>query len=173
MFSEIGTIGTFRTLRKRVKTIFMGRSGRRSFSPRVSPSRDPFFLAPITSKRLLRRLVFALKLEKLLVNDKITALHCVKQICLPSIISNITNHTNEIWKTFRIISFQKAQLPSISIFCNTVHSKFLSFCICLVVYTLFSCFEQIFLFHLNRWWFPLPKFREISRHSSFKRNIRR
>ena len=146
---------------------------RRSLSPRVSPSRTPFFLAPITSKRLLRRLVFALKLEKLLENDKIPVLHCVKQIRFPSIISNITNHTNEIWKTLWIISFQKAQLPSISIFCNTVHSKFLSFCICLVVYTLFSCFEQIFLFHLNRWWFPLPKFREISRHSSFKRNIRR
>ena len=173
MFSEIGTIGTFRTLRKRVKTIFMGLSGRRSHSPRVSPSRAPFFLAPITSKRLLLRLVFALKLGKLLVNDKITALHCVKQICLPSIISNITNHTNEIWKTFGIISFQKAQLPSISIFCNTVHSKFLSFGICLVVYTLFSCFEQTFLFHLNWWWLPLLKFREISRHSSFKRNIRR
>ena len=173
MFSKIGTIGTFRTLKKRVKTIFMGLSGRRSLSPRVSPSRAPFFLALITSKRLLRRLVFALKLEKLLVNDKITALHCVKQICLPSIISNITNHTNEIWKTLWIISFQKAQLPSISIFCNTVHSKFLSFCICLVVYTLFSCFEQTFLFHLNWWWLPLLKFREISRHSSFKRNIRR
>ena len=53
----------------------MGLLGRRYLSSRVSPSRAPFFLAPITSKRLLRRLVFALKLEKLLVNDKITALH--------------------------------------------------------------------------------------------------
>ena len=167
----MGTRGTFRTLKKRVKTIFKGLSGRHSLSPRVSPSSAPFFLGPITSKRLQRRLVFALKLEKLLVNDKITALHCVKQICLPSIISNITNHTNEIWKTFRIISFKKAQLPSSSIFCNTVHS-FLIFVVPCCLYII-SCFEQIFLFHLNWWWFPLLKFREISRHSFFKRNIRR
>ena len=33
-----------------------GLSGRRSLSPRVSPSCVPFFLAPTTSKRLLRRL---------------------------------------------------------------------------------------------------------------------
>ena len=49
--------GIFRTLRKRVKKIFMGLSGRRSLSPRVSPPRAPFFLAPISSKRLLRRLL--------------------------------------------------------------------------------------------------------------------
>ena len=145
MFSKIGTIGTFRTLKKRVKTIFMGLSGRRSLSPRVSPSRAPFFLALITSKRLLHRLVFALKLEKLLVNDKITALHCVKQICLPSIISNITNHTNEIWKTFRIISFQKAQLPSILIFCNTVHS-FLIFVFALLFIRYFHVLSRYFCF---------------------------
>ena len=125
----------------------MGRSGRRSFSPGVSPSRaSSFFLAPITSKRLLRRLVFARKLEKLLVNDKITALHCVKQICLPSIISNITNHTNEIWKTLWIISFQKAQLPSISIFCNTVHSKFLSFVFALLFIRYFHVLRRNFCF---------------------------
>ena len=119
---------------------------RRSLSPRVSPSRTPFFLAPITSKRLLRRLVFALKLEKLLENDKITVLHCVKQICLPSIISNITNHTNEIWKTLWIISFQKAQLPSISIFCNTVHSKFLSFVFALLFIRYFHVLRRNFCF---------------------------
>ena len=145
MFSKIGPIGTFRTLKKRVKTIFMGLSGRRSLSPRVSPSRAPFFLALISSKRLLRRLVFALKLEKLLVNDKITALHCVKQICFPSIISNITNHTNEIWKTFRIISFQKAQLPSISIFCNAVH-LFLIFVFALLFIRYFHVLSRYFCF---------------------------
>ena len=31
----------------------MDLSGRRSLSPRMSPSRAPFFLAPISSKRLL------------------------------------------------------------------------------------------------------------------------
>ena len=119
---------------------------RRSLSPRVSPSRSPFFLAPITSKRLLRRLVFALKLEKLLENDKIPVLHCVKQIRFPSIISNITNHTNEIWKTLWIISFQKAQLPSISIFCNTVHSKFLSFVFALLFIRYFHVLRRNFCF---------------------------
>ena len=119
---------------------------RRSLSPRVSPSRSPFFLAPITSKRLLRRLVFALKLAKLLENDKIPVLHCVKQIRFPSIISNITNHTNEIWKTLWIISFQKAQLPSISIFCNTVHSKFLSFVFALLFIRYFHVLRRNFCF---------------------------
>ena len=145
MFSEIGTIGTFRTLKKRVKTIFMGLSGKRSLSPRVSPSRAPFFLAPITSKRLQRRLVSALKLEKLLVNDKIIVLHCVKQICLSSIISNITNHTNEFGKPFRIIRFQKAQLPSISIFCYTVHS-FLIFVFALLFIRYFHVLSRYFCF---------------------------
>ena len=138
MFSEIGTIGTVRTLRKRVKTIFMGLSGRRSLSPRVSPSRAPFFLGPITSKRLLRRLVFALKLEKLLENDKITVLHCVKQICLPSIISNITNHTNEIWKTLRIISFQNHNChPFQSSVTLSIRSSFLYLLCCLYIIFMF------------------------------------
>ena len=124
---------------------FHGLSGRRSLSPHVSPSHAPFFLAPSTSKRLLRRLVFALKLEKLLENDKIIALHCVKQICLPSIISNITNHTNEIWKTLRIISFQKAQLPCILIFCNTVHS-FLIFAFVVLFIHYFYVLSRYFCF---------------------------
>ena len=51
-------IGNFRTLGKRVETIFMGFSGRRSLFPRVSPSRAPFFLVPTTSKRLLAIYVF-------------------------------------------------------------------------------------------------------------------
>ena len=51
-------IGNFRTLGKRVETIFMGLSGRRSLFPRVSPSRSPFFLVPTTSKCLLASYVF-------------------------------------------------------------------------------------------------------------------
>ena len=46
-------IGNFRTLGKRVETIFMGFSGRCSLFPRVPPSRASFFLVPATSKRLL------------------------------------------------------------------------------------------------------------------------
>ena len=41
---------------------------------------------------------------------------CVKQICLPSILSNITNNKNGFWKTVRRTNFQKPQLHSISIF---------------------------------------------------------
>ena len=115
----------------------------------------------------------SLAIKKLLVKEKKNVDSCPTNVSQALYQTLQTMQTNEIWKTFRIISFQKAQLPSISIFCNTVHSKFLSFCICLVVYTLFSCFEQTFLFHLNWWWLPLLKFREISRPSSFKRNIRR
>ena len=51
-------IGIFRTLGKRVETIFMGLSGRRSLFSSVSPSRAPFFLVPTTSKRLLANYVF-------------------------------------------------------------------------------------------------------------------
>ena len=40
----------------RVETIFVGLPGRRFLSPRMSPSRHPFFLAPTNSKCLLRRL---------------------------------------------------------------------------------------------------------------------
>ena len=106
----------------------------RFLSPRVSPSRAPFFLAPITFKKMT-------KSQLCIVSNKYVseALYQTLQ----------TMHTNEIWKTLRIISFQKAQLPSISIFCNTVHSKFLSFffallfiCYCHVLSRYF-CFTKI------------------------------
>ena len=63
--------------------------------------------------------------------------------CLLSIISNITNNKNELWKTFRWTSFQKPQLQSVSI-----SFKFVYACLLLyfyVIYTLFSCFERLFL----------------------------
>ena len=40
----------------RARTISLDLSGRRSLSPRISPSHIPFFLGPLNSKRLLRRL---------------------------------------------------------------------------------------------------------------------
>ena len=39
----------------------------------------------------------------------------VKQICLPNIISNVTSNKNELGKTVRLTSFQKAQLQSVLI----------------------------------------------------------
>ena len=68
---------------------------------------------------------FALLLEKVLVNElyylrkylwMTKSQLCVKQICLPSILSNITNNKNGFWKTVRRTNFQKPQLHSISIF---------------------------------------------------------
>ena len=41
---------------------------------------------------------------------------CAKQICLPRILSNITNNKNGFWKTVRPTNVQKPQLHSISIF---------------------------------------------------------
>ena len=41
---------------------------------------------------------------------------CAKQICLPRILSNITNNKNGLWKTVRRTNVQKPQLHSISIF---------------------------------------------------------
>ena len=47
--------------------------------------------------------LFAMKLEKIPVNDK---------ICLPNIISMVTRNKNELWKTVRWTSFQKPQLQA-------------------------------------------------------------
>ena len=57
---------------------------------------------------------FALLREKYLWMTKSQL--CVKQICLPSILSNITNNKNGFWKTVRRTNVQKPQLHSISIF---------------------------------------------------------
>ena len=68
---------------------------------------------------------FALLLEKVLVNElyylrkylwMTKSQLCAKQICLPRILSNITNNKNGFWKTVRRTNVQKPQLHSISIF---------------------------------------------------------
>ena len=55
-------------------------------------------------------------------------------ICLPSIVTNVTHDKNEIWKTFRLTSFQNPQLQSISIFFKSL-SIHAFFCIWDVIYT--------------------------------------
>ena len=45
--------------------------------------------------------------------------HFVKQICLPSVTSNVTNSKNELWKTLRLTSCQK---PTITIHYNLLHA---------------------------------------------------
>ena len=62
---------------------------------------------------------FARKIEKLLVNDKITSLVS---------ISTVTNN-GQIWKTIKPASFQKLQLSSVSIF----SSKFFHPCLLVAV----------------------------------------
>ena len=46
---------------------------------------------------------------------------CVKQICLLSVIWNVTNNKNGLWKTVKLTSFQKPQSQSVSIFFKFVH----------------------------------------------------
>ena len=54
---------------------------------------------------------------------------CAKQkkIHLPSLILNITNNKNELWKTVRLTHFQKLQLQSVSISFKFVHQGLSSF----------------------------------------------
>ena len=97
----------------------------------------------------------ATELEKLIVNGKIMA---SSQTNIPP-KHNIKHNKNknELWKTVRLTSFQKAQLnlfqssSSLSI-CS-------SFCICCVTYNHFlSMFwAVIFVFHSVWWWLLLLK----------------
>ena len=67
----------------------------------------------------------------------------VSNKCLLSIISNVINNKNELWKIVRQTSFQKPQLQSVLIFFNFVHPCLLLYSC--VIYTLFSCVERLFL----------------------------
>ena len=82
---------------------------------------------------------FTMQLEKLLVNEKKPQLH-VKLTCLPSIVSNITSHKNELWKTG----------CSISIFFKFVHQCFFLYLAVLFI-TSFSFLSSYFYvsFSLN------------------------
>ena len=57
----------------------------------------------------------------LLANDKITASWQHVHVCLPSIILNVPNNRNKLWKTVRLTSFQKPWLQSVLIFFKFVH----------------------------------------------------
>ena len=79
--------------------------------------------------------LLALKLEKLPMDGLWTTKSqlCVKQTMSPKHninISIITNNKNELWKTVRLISFQKPQLQSVSIFVKFVHPFFLFYLLC-------------------------------------------
>ena len=57
-----------------------------------------------------------------------------KQICLPSIISNVINNKNELWKTVRLTSFQKTTI-AIRFNLLQVCSIAPPFVFCCVIYT--------------------------------------
>ena len=93
---------------------------------------------------------------------------CVKQICLPSTTSNVTNDKTKLWKTVRLTSFQKPKLQSVSISLKYVHPCFLLYLLC-YSYFLFNVLRGYFLkFHFFRWQFPLSELWQIWWHSSFK-----
>ena len=68
----------------------------------------------------------------------------VKQKCLPSIISNVTNNKNELGKAARLASFQNAQLQSTLIVLEFVH-PYLLFYFVVLFKPSFLCFEWLFL----------------------------
>ena len=67
----------------------------------------------------------------------------VKQICLPNIISNVTSNKNELGKTVRLTSFQKAQLQSVLILLQVCLSA--PPFVFAVIYSFFQCFYWLFL----------------------------
>ena len=80
-----------------------------------------------------------MKFEKLLVNDKILPL------CQRNVSPYKHYNKNELWKTVRPTSFQKAQLQSVSIFLKLASNLSIRafLCICSVIYTFFSRFESL------------------------------
>ena len=65
----------------------------------------------------------------------------IKHICLPSIITNVTNNKKENRKAVRWTSFERPQLQSVSIFFNSVHPCLVLYQLC-IIFTFFSCFDS-------------------------------
>ena len=68
----------------------------------------------------------------------------VKQKCLPSIISNVTNNKNELGKAARLASFQNAQF-AIHFNCFRICPSIPTFLFVMLFKPSFLCFEQLFL----------------------------
>ena len=72
---------------------------------------------------------------------------CAKQICLPRILSNITNNKNGFWKTVRRTNVQKPQLHSSFYLLDSLSTR-VSFCILLCyLYLILTFWAFIFMFH--------------------------
>ena len=105
--------------------------------------------------------LFAMELEKLLVNGKIYRFLSNK--CPISIISNVTNNKTQLLKTVRLTKTtycSPVQFSSTLFICA-------SFCTYFTNYSFFSCFAQLFLFHSV--WRQVPLFFNFEklRDSSF------
>ena len=85
--------------------------------------------------------LFAMKLDKLPVNDKITSFVSNK-VCLQSIISIVSNNNNELWKTVRLK--KKPELQSVSIFFKFLHQCLLLYLPCHLYRLLLLFFELLF-----------------------------
>ena len=88
----------------------------------------------------------------------------VKQVCLPHIISNITNNKNALWKTVRLTRFHTSQLQSDWIFFKFVRPCLVFYSVC-YLYVIFMFLAVIFMFHPFWWQIPSFEFWEISWHS--------
>ena len=74
----------------------------------------------------------------------------VKQTCLSSIISNVTNNKNELWRTVELTTFQKPQLQCVSILFTFDHPCLLSFYLRCYLCHLVTFLSVFLTFHLNR-----------------------
>ena len=98
----------------------------------------------------------AMELEKLIVNGKIIASSQTNMPPKHNIKHN--KNKNELWKTVKLTSFQKAQLNLFQ--SSSSLSIRSSFCICCVTYNhlLFMFWAVIFVFHSVWWWLLLFEF---------------
>ena len=103
-----------------------------------------------------RASLFVMRIGKLLVDDKITALYQSNLFHKHYIKRYKPQHNkNELWNTVRLISLQKPQLPSTSIFFKVVHPCVFLYILYLLILTFWAV---IFMFHLIWWQFPLLNF---------------
>ena len=85
--------------------------------------------------------LFPMKLEELLLNDKITAL-CQTNYYVPQVLlqMQLFNNENELWKTIRLTSFPNTQLQSVSILFKYVHA-----CVLLYLFAVLLFLSLVFM----------------------------
>ena len=107
--------------------------------------------------------LIGMKIEKYLLNDKITVL-CQKKPFKHCVTSYRLNK-NELWKTVRLTNFQIPQLLSLSIFLRFVHPCLLSYLLC-YPHILSTFCAVILMSHFIWWQFPQFEFWYIIRETT-------